>query len=431
MNRLFKEESLVSLELLQEKTTRIFALLSSALMFFLGFSDLLMGLQIEIVLFKFAFAIPFITGYLLMKKWGRYQIVLSGMMVFALIIIALNYYYNDGFNGPTIYTIFMLVMTITILFNGWYKYFWLIIAFLFFISLMYADLLGGVEIVSNYIDNTVRFGDHVITILWCSLFVFFGIQLFIYGYKSQNQVLTKVMEENKKANIELEELNTKKNELIALLSHDLKNPISTLNQTVELVELGGLEQSDFETIIQELKKQSFHLNNVLNNTLSWVLTELDQGVIAKEDVDFAKLNEEMVQIMQVQANQKGQVIVAKENGEVNEALIEANEVKIILKNFLDNAIKFSPNGAQIELNFISKSGTIRWEVKNEGPIVPMNLRDGLFEFKVRTSYGTNKEKGTGMGLPLCKKIADKLEMKLGFVTQGDNLNVFYLERKIY
>lgn len=431
MNRLFKEESLVSLELLQEKTTRIFALLSSALMFFLGFSDLLMGLQIEIVLFKFAFGIPFITGYLLMKRWGRYQIVLSGMMVFALIIIALNYYYNDGFNGPTIYTIFMLVMTITILFNGWYKYFWLIIAFLFFISLMYADLLGGVEIVSNYIDNTVRFGDHVITILWCSLFVFFGIQLFIYGYKSQNQVLTKVMEENKKANIELEELNTKKNELIALLSHDLKNPISTLNQTVELVELGGLEQSDFETIIQELKKQSFHLNNVLNNTLSWVLTELDQGVIAKEDVDFAKLNEEMVQTMQVQANQKGQVIVAKENGEVKEALIEANEVKIILKNFLDNAIKFSPNGAQIELNFISKSGTIRWEVKNEGPIVPMILRDGLFEFKVRTSYGTNKEKGTGMGLPLCKKIADKLGMKLGFVTQGDNLNVFYLERKIY
>ena len=430
MNRLFKEESLVSLELLQEKTTRIFALLSSALMFFLGFSDLLMGLQIEIVLFKFAFAIPFISGYLLMKKWGRYQIVLSGMMVFALIIIALNYYYNDGFNGPTIYTIFMLVMTITILFNGWYKYFWLIIAFLFFISLMYSDLLGGVGIVSNYTNNTVRFGDHVITILWCSLFVFFGIQLFIYGYKSQNQVLTKVMEENKKANIELEELNTKKNELIALLSHDLKNPISTLNQTVELVELGGLEQGDFETIIQELKKQSFHLNNVLNNTLSWVLTELDQGVIAKEEMDFAKLNEEMVQTMQVQANQKGQVIVAKENGEVKEALIEANEVKIILKNFLDNAIKFSPKGAQIELNFISKSGTIRWEVKNEGPTVPMNLREGLFEFKVRTSYGTNKEKGTGMGLPLCKKIADKLEMKLGFETQGDNLNVFYLERKV-
>lgn len=431
MNRLFKEESLISLELLQEKTTRIFALLSSALMIFLGFSDLLMGLQLEIVLFKFAFAIPFITGYLLMKKWGRYQTVLSGMMVFALIIIALNYYYNDGFNGPTIYTIFMLVMTITILFNGWYKYFWLIFAFLFFISLMYADLLGGVRIVSNYTNNTVRFGDHVITILWCSLFVFLGIQLFIYGYKSQNQVLTKVMEENKKANIELEELNSKKNELIALLSHDLKNPISTLNQTVELVELGGLEQGDFETIIQELKKQSFHLSNVLNNTLSWVLTELDQGVIAKEEVDFAKLNEEMVQTMQVQASQKGQVIVAKENGAIKEALIEVNEVKIILKNFLDNAIKFSPNGAQIELNFISNNGAIRWEVKNEGPTVPMSLRDGLFDFKVRTSYGTNKEKGTGMGLPLCKKIADKLEMKLGFETQGDNLNVFYLERKTY
>jgi len=431
MNKIFKEEPLISLDLLQEKTTRIFALLSSALMFFLGFSDLVMGLQLEIVLFKFVFAIPFFAGYLIMKKLGRYQLVLSGMMVFAFIIIALNYYYNDGFEGPTVYTIFMLVMTITILFNGGLKYFWLIFAFLFFISLMYADLLGGVRIVSNYTNNTVRFGDHVITILWCSLFVFLGIQLFIFGYKRQNQVLTKVMEANKKANIELEELNTKKNELIALLSHDLKNPIATLNQTVELVELGGLEEGDFESVIKELKKQSFHLTNVLNNTLSWVLTELDQGVIVQEEVDLAKLNEEMLQTMQVQANQKGQVIVATEKGEVKNAQLEANEVKIILKNFLDNAIKFSPNGAQIELDMNSTNGSIRWEVKNEGPTVPLSLRDGLFEFKVRTSYGTNKEKGTGMGLPLCKKIADKLEMKLGFETQVDNLNVFYLERKIY
>jgi signal transduction histidine kinase len=431
MNKIFKEEPLISLDLLQEKTTRIFALLSSALMLFLGFSDLVMGLQLEIVLFKFAFAIPFFAGYLIMKKLGRYQLVLSGMMVFAFVIIALNYYYNDGFEGPTVYTIFMLVMTITILFNGGLKYFWLIAAFLFFISLMYSDLLGGAEIVSNYLNSTARFGDHVITILWCCLFVFLGIQLFIFGYKRQNQVLTKVMEANKKANIELEELNTKKNELIALLSHDLKNPISTLNQTVELVELGGLEEGDFESVIKELKKQSFHLTNVLNNTLSWVLTELDQGVIVQEEVDLAKLNEEMVQTMQVQANQKGQVIVATEKGEVKTAQLEANEVKIILKNFLDNAIKFSPNGAQIELDLNSTNGSIRWEVKNEGPTVPLSLRDGLFEFKVRTSYGTNKEKGTGMGLPLCKKIADKLEMKLGFETQGDNLNVFYLERKTY
>jgi hypothetical protein len=132
MNKIFKEEPLISLDLLQEKTTRIFALLSSALMLFLGFSDLVMGLQLEIVLFKFAFAIPFFAGYLIMKKLGRYQLVLSGMMVFAFVIIALNYYYNDGFEGPTVYTIFMLVMTITILFNGGLKYFWLIAAFLFF-----------------------------------------------------------------------------------------------------------------------------------------------------------------------------------------------------------------------------------------------------------------------------------------------------------
>lgn len=73
---------------------------------------------------------------------------------------------------------------------------------------------------------------------------------------------------------EVEMLNDQKNRLIALLSHDLKNSIGMLHTTLQLVEEEALEDGELELIILNLKQQSYHLDKVLKNTLSWVMMEL-------------------------------------------------------------------------------------------------------------------------------------------------------------
>jgi signal transduction histidine kinase len=229
---------------------------------------------------------------------------------------------------------------------------------------------------------------------------------------------------------ELASLNTKKNQLIALLSHDLKNPIGMLEQTLDLVDKGAFEEGELELILRNLRNQSYHLSGMLNNTLNWVLSELEDRDLEKERVSIYKLTDEMKEGMLAQAVSKKQGITSPKIGIDQILEIEASEIRIILKNLLDNAIKFTPIGGEIEFDLISSEKEITWNVKNEGKPIPPAEVLKLFDFKVKTTYGTMREKGTGIGLPLCKKIANKLEMTLEFSRTANGKNSFHLTKRL-
>ncbi|SFO55860.1 Signal transduction histidine kinase [Algoriphagus ornithinivorans] len=419
-----------NLEELQNKIALVFAAFAGTLMIFLGISDYFIGLSAFIIGLKLTLAIPFFIGYWYMKKFGKYQLVLNMMIGAGVMVIIFNYFENDGFDGPTLYTFFIFIVAIAILIKGAWKAIWLFLVTLTFSMLFYLEVYGYYSVPRIYTSLENRFWDHWITLIWCGLFVYAGVMVFIKNYQRQNFFLNQLRKENEVNLEKLSDVNQKKNQLIALLSHDLKNPIATLSSTMEMVDRGEFDDDDMKQIFSELKNQSFHLNKVLNNTLSWVMTELDDRTFELKKVDPKDLMEEIRDTMVVQAQRKNQRISLKIDGETEEIDLEENEIKIILKNLLDNALKFSQSDSTIELSLKVAPNMLRWEVQNEGPVIPENLRDELFEFKVKTSYGTNREKGTGLGLPLCKKIADKLEMKLGFEADGSSRNIFFLERNL-
>jgi two-component system, sensor histidine kinase and response regulator len=87
-------------------------------------------------------------------------------------------------------------------------------------------------------------------------------------------------------------------------------------------------------------------------------------------------------------------------------------------------------GGEIEFELICSEKEVKWIVKNEGKEIPQKEEITLFDFKVKTTYGTMREKGTGIGLPLCKKIADKLAMELGFSRTDSGKNSFFLTKNL-
>lgn len=419
-----------NLEELQNKIALVFAAFAGTLMIFLGISDYFIGLSAFIIGLKLTLAIPFFIGYWYMKKFGKYQLILNMMIGAGVMVIIFNYFENDGFDGPTLYTFFIFIVAIAILIKGAWKAIWLFLVTLTFSLLFYLEVYGFYSVPRIYTSLENRFWDHWITLIWCGLFVYAGVMVFIKNYQRQNFFLNQLRKENEVNLEKLSDVNQKKNQLIALLSHDLKNPIATLSSTMEMVDRGEFDDDDMKQIFSELKNQSFHLNKVLNNTLSWVMTELDDRTFELKKLDPKDLMKEIRDTMLIQAERKNQRISLKIDGETEEIDLEENEIKIILKNLLDNALKFSQSDSTIELSLKVAPNMLRWEVQNDGPVIPENLRDELFEFKVKTSYGTNREKGTGLGLPLCKKIADKLEMKLGFEADGASRNIFFLERNL-
>jgi two-component system sensor histidine kinase/response regulator len=420
-----------SLEEIQKKASLVMVLSVFVFMLLMGISDLFFGLNPPMyVRFRFILTIPLLLTYFLMSKYDYYRLGLSFLTIYSLILVSFAYKYNDGFNGPAFFSLVVFVAFITTVFNGWLKLFFIALTFLLFSALYLFEVNGWLLVSSNKSDNNHVFFESFVTLFLVSLFTFFLIHFWVNRYRKKNNLLSIIQIEKEKALKELESLNAKKNELIALLSHDLKNPIGMLEQTLNLVDKGAFEEGELEQILYNLKNQSYYLSAVLNNTLNWVLSELKEGKLDLEKVSLFRLTQDMQLGMLSQAVVKNQKIDFKKFGNDLNIELEVSEIQIILKNVLDNAIKFTPVGGGIEFEVFCSEKEIKWIVKNEGNEIPQKDVNTLFDFKVKTTYGTLREKGTGIGLPLCKRIADKLEMELGYFRTEDGRNSFFLTKNL-
>src|SRR5690606_19609162 len=209
-----------------------------------------------------------------------------------------------------------------------------------YLLVFYLTIRGFLPVVSNYATRLDLFWDNALSLAMSALFIFIGVCLVIVNSQKQHFAMLNLTQENERHPTALTALNEKQNRPIALLSHDLRNPIATPASTLELAEHDILEREDLGLIFSGLKTQSFHLNNVLDNTLEWVSAEMDDRPAEQVHVRLSHFNEEIRKIMQSQAFRKQQQIVATMEGADAELDLEVNEIRIILKNLLENAIKF-------------------------------------------------------------------------------------------
>ncbi|GAA0879104.1 hypothetical protein GCM10009119_20720 [Algoriphagus jejuensis] len=415
------------LDQLQYRIAVLFVLLTLVSIVFFGVSDYLLGLNPFVGKVRVVYVVLFLGCYFLMVKKKRFVLATNLMVGLILIFSILNFFYNDGYLGPTIYNLLVLIVAIGIFFNKNQSIFWFVATIGSYVLIFYLSISGVVPVVSNYNSPMDLFWDNALSVTVSALFIFIGVYLVILNYQKQHHSMLALKKENENHLADLTALNEKKNQLIALLSHDLRNPIATLSNTLELAEQEILEREDLGIIFSGLKDQTFHLNNVLDNTLEWVSAEMDDRPAERVLVRLSSFVEEMRMAIQIQASRKQQEIIVEMVGADQELHLEVNDIRIILKNLLENAVKFSPMGAKIELALLVGKRGLRWEVRNSGTLISAQIEQGLFEFKAKPSYGTDQEKGSGIGLSLCRKIAQKLNMNLGYELK-ENKNVFYLSR---
>lgn len=406
-----KPHSLVEL---QRKLTMYTMLLGGILMLIFGFTNLFTEVPNFIVMMKMGLSIPFFIAYFLIIKKYPHQPILNGVLILCYIGIVVNYLFNNGSNGPTDYTIFLFTIVITGLINGVLKWVWLGLVFFTFAGLYLAEVNGWIAINTEYSSPYSAFLDNLLGFFWIQLFWVIGLWILLKNYNAQYNLLVKTKNEKEEANEKLEILNQKKTKLLALLSHDLKSPMATLQLTLELFEMGILNQDNMETLLKNLKRQNIHLSNVLNNTLNWVLMELGEREETKEITHIQSLTKEIFDTMEVTASAKNLKLIYQQEGDNLVLDIDPNPVKIILKNLLDNAIKFTKEEDEVKLNLVSTLSTLKWEVANPGEVLTEKTKRDLFSHMIDPGYGTQKEKGSGLGLSLSKEIAESIGMNLSY-----------------
>ncbi len=208
---------------------------------------------------------------------------------------------------------------------------------------------------------------------------------------------------------QLQELNASKDKFFSIIAHDLRSPFNSIGGLSEIIktearylDIATIEQ--YAGIIHSTSNNTFRL---LENLLDWASIQQSSMPFIPETIILKKIVSEVVELMIEKANSKMIAII----NYIPENMIivaDKNMIKTILRNLISNALKFTSTKGKIEINVISRSNEYEISIKDSGTGICMEDIDKIF--KVGTTFskrGTENEKGTGLGLMLCKEFVEK------------------------
>ncbi len=205
----------------------------------------------------------------------------------------------------------------------------------------------------------------------------------------------------------LSELNTQKNRLIGIISHDVRNPLSSLRSVTELLDPEILTSEKLEELKHQLIQRIDDLTGSVHTLLDWAKGQMDGEEMEVVSFDMQAIGDEMAKLFKDSLEKKG---IAFHNRIVVESLVcgDINQVRAISRNLISNAIKFTPKEGQITLGAERKQNDhlLVW-VRDTGVGMSKEQLENLFTPSITSSKGTAGEQGVGLGLMLVKDFVEK------------------------
>ncbi|MCA4896563.1 MAG: tetratricopeptide repeat-containing sensor histidine kinase [Cytophagales bacterium] len=233
-----------------------------------------------------------------------------------------------------------------------------------------------------------------------------------------NKLLLEHQDEIKKRSQELEQLNQVKDKFFSIISHDLRSPINALSGILDLMAKDQISPTEFSTLNKELRLQFNHTKTLINNLLDWTLLQMDKLKIQVEKIDLHVLADNNIKLLSSLHYKK--IKITNKVTPLSFALGDSNMINLVVRNLLTNAIKFSEAGDLIEVDAKLDGENYIVSVKDSGVGISPEVQKILFEkTSGYSTRGTANEKGTGLGLILCKEFVERnggkiwLESELG------------------
>lgn len=269
----------------------------------------------------------------------------------------------------------------------------------------------------------IRAGMYLAIAFGILLFLVLAILFYFYVLKRKHNKLLKTNYETissqkielEKKNLTLEanekkllELNATKDKFFSIIAHDLKNPFNVLMGLSDLVlrdpDLKHSEQ--FDELIEGMRKTATSGYNLLENLLEWSRTQTENIPVQPQTIELEEIVATNKEFFEQAARSKKIEIVPRSTFE--KVYADFNMVNFVVRNLLNNAIKFSHPGSRIEVYTERQNGYCVTSVKDYGVGMDADTVSKLFKIEYNIQYeGTNHEKGTGLGLILCKEFVER------------------------
>jgi signal transduction histidine kinase len=221
-----------------------------------------------------------------------------------------------------------------------------------------------------------------------------------------------------------------KDKLFSLIAHDLRGPIGGMSNLLETMatDHGDMKRETLDEFIGALRLTSWNTYQLLENLLSWSRSERGEMPFHPERLLLAPLIAASEEIFALSVTDKELSIRTEVESEL-EVRMDAELGKVIFRNLISNAVKFTARGGDILISARHEAGGVRIIVRDEGIGMDSEQQAALFDLSaVRSRAGTANERGSGFGLVLCKEI---LELHGGSIEasseagKGSSFSVFF------
>lgn len=216
-------------------------------------------------------------------------------------------------------------------------------------------------------------------------------------------------EELKQLNRELLDVNTSKDTFFSIIAHDLRSPFSGLFSVIETIitYIDHYSKEEIKELMGELWRSSGKVYVLLENLLSW--SQLQQGVMKHfpEIISLDEIAEHNIGLFATRARHK-QITLTNQIHPDTKAYADHNMIDMVIRNLLSNALKFTEPGGRVDVSAHQMNAHVEVLVSDSG--VGMSAEDVQKLFRIDTKYsnsGTDGEKGTGLGLILCKDLIER------------------------
>ena len=212
-----------------------------------------------------------------------------------------------------------------------------------------------------------------------------------------------------KQNEELRATLSNRDKMYSVIAHDLRSPMASIRMVLNLVVASASVETvgpELYTLLDQANRESEEVHDLLDNLLKWTKSQTGRLTVVKQELDLNDIIPGVVEIFEAIALTKHIKLNYQPTGGPLKVEADNDMLKTVVRNFLSNAIKFSPENSTIEIIMAVENGFAKVSVRDHGVGIAASRLESIFH-KGETTYGTGGEEGSGLGLQLCQDFARK------------------------
>lgn len=218
-------------------------------------------------------------------------------------------------------------------------------------------------------------------------------------YESRNEIL---------------KMNKQRDKLYSIIAHDIRSPLSGIMQTIDAIEQGYFDPTtdEFKEIIRHLKDRTRETNTLLNSLLQWSKVKSDKFEMEPTETNVYVVVSSCLQLLNDNASNK-HINLHFDSDENAIAWCDEVSIHTVIRNLISNAIKFTNANGSIWIRTKRTENSLRIEIVDSGVGMSEDAIKKIFDKNEHyTTYGTDNEQGTGLGLMIVKEFVEKNNGKI-------------------